>query len=150
MKTVRKLAAVVLVGAMALSMAACKKSAKKVSVDEFKKACEEVGLTVENLGGGGGMKEAWGCENSDGSLEVTYCIVEDKADAKKQFEQYTSMEDQLKEAGADVKVSGTRMEATMDGKYMFAVLADDMFVNIMASDADSAETAKMIVEKLGI
>ena len=44
MKTVRKLAAVVLVGAMALSMAACKKSAKKVSVDEFKKACEEVGL----------------------------------------------------------------------------------------------------------
>ena len=96
------------------------------------------------------MKEAWGCENSDGSLEVTYCIVEDKADAKKQFEQYTSMEDQLKEAGADVKVSGTRMEATMDGKYMFAVLADDMFVNIIASDADSAETAKKIVEKLGI
>ena len=44
MKTVRKLAAIVLVGAMALSIAACKKGAKKVSADDFKKACEEVAL----------------------------------------------------------------------------------------------------------
>lgn len=150
MKTVRKMAAIVLVGAMALSMAACKKSAKKVSADDFKKACEEVGLTVEDLGGGGGMKEVWGGQNSDGTLEANYCIVEDKDAAKKDFEQYTSMEDTFEAMGADVKVSGTRMEASMDENYMLAVLVDDMFISISSEGAENTENAKKIVKNLGI
>lgn len=150
MKTVRKLAAIVLVGAMALSIAACKKSGKKVSADEFKKACEEVGLTIEDLGGGGGMKEAYGGQNSDGSLEANYCIVEDKSAAKEDFKQYTDMEDTFKAMGADVKISGTRMEMSMDENYMLAVLVDDMFISISSQGAESTKAAKQIVEKLGI
>ncbi|MBQ5966898.1 MAG: hypothetical protein IJL60_03875 [Clostridiales bacterium] len=150
MKTVKKMAAIVLVGAMALSMAACKKGGKKVSVDDFKKACEEVGLTVETLGAGGGMKEAYGCQNSDGSLEVNYCIVEDKDSAKKDFKQYTDMEDTFKAMGADVKISGTRMEMSVAENYMLAVLVDDMFISISSEGAESTKIAKDLVSKLGV
>ncbi len=150
MKTVRKLAAIVLVGAMALSIAACKKSAKKVSADEFVSACNEAGLIIENLGGGKGIKEAWGGQSSDGSLEANYVIVEDKSAAKEEFKMYTDMEDTFKAMGADVKMSSNRMEMSMNDNYMLAVLADDMMISISSQGAESTEAAKKIVEKLGI
>lgn len=150
--TMKKVAAIVMVSAMALAMAACKKSAKKVSVDDFKKACEEVGLTVEDLGGGDGAKEQYEATNSDNSLEVTYVIAEKSDDAKKAFDMATAGTDSLKELGADVKKSSGKLVVTMEDKmYAAAVQSGDMFLSISASnDAEAVKTAKELASKLGI
>ena len=47
--TMKKVAAIVMVSAMALAMAACKKGAKKVSVDDFKKAFELASAGTDSL-----------------------------------------------------------------------------------------------------
>ncbi len=150
--TMKKVAAIVMVSAMALAMAACKKGAKKVSVDDFKKACEEVGLTVEDLGGGDGAKEQYEAKNADGSLEVTYVVAEKSDDAKKAFELASAGIDSLKELGADVKKSSGKLVVTMEDKmYAAAVHSGDMFLSISASnDAEAVKTAKELASKLGI
>lgn len=152
MKTVKKMAAIVLVGAMALSIAACKKSAKKVSADDFKKACEEVGLTVTDLGASDGAKEQYEAVNADQTIEATYVIAESKDDAKKGFDMIADGTDSLKEMGADVKKSSGKIEVSMgDAMYMVAVQADDMFLSITATgSADDVNTAKDLVKKLGV
>lgn len=150
--TMKKVAAIVMVSAMALAMAACKKSAKKVSVDDFKKACEEVGLTVEDLGGGDGAKEQYEATNSDGTLEVSYVVAENSDDAKTAFELVTASADSAKELGADVKKSSGKIVISMgDQLYSAAVQSGDMFLTITASsDADAVKTAKDLASKLGI
>lgn len=150
--TMKKVAAIVMVSVMALSMAACKKGAKKVSVDDFKKACDEVGLTVEDLGAGDGAKEQYSASNSDNTLDVSYVIAEDSSDAKKAFEMVTDSVDMLKELGADVKKSSGKIVVTMEGKmYSAALQSGDMFLSISASgDEEAVKTAKELASKLGI
>ena len=150
MKTVKKMAAIVLVGAMALSIAACKKGAKKVSADDFKKACEEVGLTVTDGAAGEGVKESIDAGNEDGTFEAAYMIAESKDDAKKAFELISSGVDALKDAGADVKTSSSTVEVSMEGlTYMYAVQADDMIITV-SGNGDNIDAAKDLVKKLGI
>ena len=150
MKTVRKLAAIVLVGAMALSIAACKKGAKKVSADDFKKACEEVGLTVTE-GSEEGLKQSIGAKNEDDSLDVSYMQAESTDDAKKGFEYFTSSVDSLEAMGATVDKSSTKIEAEVEGTmFMYAVRADDTIITISASGEQQVNTAKDLVKKLGI
>ena len=151
MKTVKKMAAIVLVGAMALSIAACKKSAKKVSVDDFKKACEEVGLTVEDLGASDGVKEQYEATNSDATLDVSYIVCESKDDAKKGFDMISSSADSLKDMGADVNTSSDKIEISIEGMmYSYAVRADDTVITVSGSGEEAASTAKDLVKKLGI
>ncbi|MBP5417813.1 MAG: hypothetical protein J6Y58_09880 [Clostridiales bacterium] len=149
--TMKKVAAIVMVGAMALAMAACKKSAKKVSVDDFKKACEEVGLTVEDLGGGDGAKEQYEVKNADNTLEVTYVIAEKSDDAKKAYEMATEGIEALEGLGADVKKSSGKLVVSKEDKlYAATVQSGDMFLSISASGADAVKTAKELASKLGI
>ena len=150
--TMKKVAAIVMVSVMALSMAACKKGAKKVSVDDFKKACDEVGLTVEDLGGGEGAKEQYSATNSDNTLDVSYVVAENSSDAKKAFEMVTDSVDMLKEMGADVEKSSGKIVVTMgDQMYSAALQSGDMFLSITASgDEEAVKTAKELASKLGI
>ncbi|MBO4650870.1 MAG: hypothetical protein IK109_06785 [Clostridiales bacterium] len=151
MKTVKKMAAIVLVGAMALSIAACKKSAKKVSVDDFKKACEEVGLTVEDLGASDGVKEQYEAANSDGTLDVSYIVCENTDDAKKGFDMISSSADSAKDMGADVSTSSNKVEVSLEGLlYMYAVRNGDTVITVSGSGEEQASTAKDLVKKLGI
>ena len=150
MKTVKKMAAIVLVGAMALSIAACKKGAKKVSADDFKKACEEVGLTVTE-GSEEGLKPSIGAKNEDDSLDVSYMQAESTDDAKKGFEYFTSSVDSLEAMGATVDKSSTKIEAEVEGTmFMYAVRADDTIITISAAGEEQINTAKDLVKKLGI
>jgi len=148
----KKVAAIVMVSVMALSMAACKKGAKKVSVDDFKKACDEVGLTVEDLGAGDAAKEQYSATNSDNTLDVSYVIAENSSDAKKAFDMITDSVDMLKEMGADVKKSSGKIVVTMgDQMYSAALQSGDMFLSITASgDEEAVKTAKELANKLGI
>ena len=150
--TMKKVAAIVMVSVMALSMAACKKGAKKVSVDDFKKACDEVGLTVEDLGAGDAAKEQYSATNSDNTLDVSYVIAENSSDAKKAFEMVTDSVDMLKELGADVKKSSGKLVVSKEDKlYAATVQSGDMFLSISASnDAEAVKTAKELASKLGI
>ncbi|MBQ6271594.1 MAG: hypothetical protein IJK65_07795 [Clostridiales bacterium] len=150
MKTVKKMAAIVLVGAMALSIAACKKGAKKVSADDFKKACEEVGLTVTE-GSEEGLKQSIGAKNEDDSLDVAYMQAESTDDAKEGFEYFTSSVDSLEAMGAKVDKSSTKIEAEVEGTmFMYAVRADDTIITISAAGEEQVNTAKDLVKKLGI
>ena len=150
MKTVKKMAAIVLVGAMALSIAACKKGAKKVSADDFKKACEEVGLTVSE-GSEDGLKQSISATNEDNTLEIAYMQAESTDDAKDGFEYFTSSVDTLEAMGAEVDKSSTKIEASVgDQMYMYAVRSGDTIITVSAAGADQISTAKDVVKKLGI
>ena len=149
MKTVKKMAAIVLVGAMALSIAACKKSAK-VSADDFKKTCEEAGLTVEE-GEEDGLKASISAKNEDASLEINFMQAESTDDAKDGFEYFTSSVDTLEAMGAEVDKSSTKIEASVgDQMYMYAVRSGDTIITVSAAGADQISTAKDVVKKLGI
>ena len=150
MKTVKKMAAIVLVGAMALSIAACKKGAKKVSADDFKKACEEVGLTVSE-GSEDGLKQSISATNEDNTLEIAYMQAESTDDAKDGFEYFTNSVDSLEAMGAKVDKSSTKIEASVDDlMYMYAVRADDTIITVSASGEDQVSKAKDVIKTLGI
>lgn len=149
MKTVKKMAAIVLVGAMALSIAACKKSAK-VSADDFKKACEEAGLTVTE-GEEEGLKASISAKNEDDTVEINFMQAESTDDAKEGFEYFTTNVDTLEAMGATVDKSSTKIEASMeDAMYMYAVRSGDTIITVSASGADQISTAKDVIKKLGI
>ncbi len=151
MKTVKKMAAIILVGAMALSIAACKKSTKKVSADDFKKACENAGLTVEEGEDEEGLKESFKATNEDATIEVDYLVADSTDEAKEGFEYFTSSVESLKALGAEVSTSNTKIEASMeDIMYMYVVRVDDTIITVSGAGEDQVKTVKDIVKDLGI
>lgn len=151
MKTVKKMAAIVLVGAMVFSIAACKKGSKSVSADDFKKACEEVSLTVADGGAEDGLKKSVKAKNDDDSLDVAYMVAESEDDAKEGFKYFTDNTDSLKEMGADIKSSDNKLEVSMSNlMYIYAVRSGDTIITISAAGEDQIKTAKDLIKKLGI
>ena len=151
MKTVKKMAAIVLVGAMVFSIAACKKGSKKVSADDFKKACEEISLTVSDEGAADGLKQSINAKNDDDSLDVAYMVAESEDDAKEGFKYFTDNTDSMKEMGADVKSEDNKLEVTMSNlMYIYAVRSGDTIITVSAAGEDQISKAKDLIKKLGI
>ena len=155
MKTIKKLTAMLLVGAMALSLAACGGSSKKaVTSKEFKKTLEKADFTVEKSKD----KDAEECydayyEDEDGEsyAYITYYKFESKKMAKECF---SDSYDELKELEEDELFDGditkNSWKFTAEGEfdedsgiaygeeaYAVGVLAGDT-VLICFSSADKA------------
>lgn len=151
MKTIKKMAAIVMVSAMVFSIAACKKGSKAVSADDFKKACEEVSLTVSDEGAVDGLKKSLNAKNDDDSIDVAYMVADSEDDAKEGFKYFTDNTDSMKEMGADIKSSDNKLEVSMSNlMYIYAVRSGDTIITISAAGEDQISTAKDLIKKLGI
>ncbi|MBR2751801.1 MAG: hypothetical protein IKD90_11800 [Clostridiales bacterium] len=151
MRTLKKIAAIVLAGAMVFSIAGCKKGSKKVSADDFKKVCEEASLKVVDEAADEGVTKSLSAKNDDESIEVNFMVAKDEDEAKKGFEYFTNNTDSMKEMGADVKSSSDKIEVTMNSLlYMYAVRNGDTIVTVSAAGEEQIKTGKDIVKKLGI
>ncbi|MBR5975922.1 MAG: hypothetical protein IK020_12150 [Clostridiales bacterium] len=107
-KTVEKLAALVMVGAMALSLAACGASKKQVEPKDFEKTLEKAGFIVEE----DEDEDAEECrvayysdeDNEEGWVILTYYLFKSSSDARSCF---NASYDDLKEEKDKGKMDGT-------------------------------------------
>ena len=150
MRTLKKFAAIVLAGAMLVSIAGCKKGSK-VSADDFKKACEEVSLTVADGGAEDGLKSSISAKNDDDSIDASYMVATSEDEAKDGFKYFTENTDSMKDMGAEVKTSSDKIEVTMNNlMYMYIVRNGDTIISVSAAGEDQIKTAKDLIKKLGI
>ena len=153
MKTVKKLVAVVLVGAMALSLAACGSKAKKISADDFKSKLEKEGFTVMDTGASDeGVKSSMMAYNEDMSVIVNYNIFESKDDAKKYFDDMKSSAEEAKKDGSIEKLSTSSSKITADGGdsgYIVVVYAEDMII-MATSMSGNSDGVKDCIKTLGV
>ena len=154
MKTIKKLTAMLLVGAMALSLAACGGSSKKaVTSKEFKKTLEKADFTVEKSKD----KDAEECyeayyvdEDGETYAYITYYKFESKKIAKECFsDSYDELKEEEDEELFDGDITKNSWKFTADGDfdedssiiegeaYVVGVLAGDT-VLICFSSADKA------------
>ena len=154
MSRLKKMVSVVLVGVMALSMAACGGSkAKKISAEDFKSKLEEKGYTVmETEPTEEGVKSAVMAYNSDMSVIVNHNIFGSKDDAKKFFEDMKSSAEEAKKAGSIDKLSTSSSKITADGGdegYVVVVYAEDMIIMATSMSGD-ADAVKECIKTLGV
>ena len=154
MKTIKKLTAMLLVGAMALSLAACGGSSKKaVTSKEFKKTLEKADFSVEKSKD----KDAEECyeayyvdEDGETYAYITYYKFESKKMAKECFsDSYDELKEEEDEELFDGDITKNSWKFTADGDfdedssiiegeaYVVGVLAGDT-VLICFSSADKA------------
>ena len=151
MRTVKKIAAIILTGAMVFSIAGCKSGSKKVSADDFKKACKEVSLTVTDGEAEDGVKQSVSAKNDDDSIDASFILASSEDEAKKGFEYFTENTDSLKAMGADVKTSDNKIEVTMtDLMYMYVVRSGDTIITVSGAGEEQIKTAKELIKKLGV
>lgn len=152
MKTVKKLASVVLVGAMALSIAACgSKSVKKISAEDFKSKLEAESYTVvASEEPEEGMKTQISAIGEN--VVISYAEYESKDDAKKAFDEFKESAKAAKDAGEIEKLStsSSRITATQEGAYIEIVYAEDMFIMVMGSGDDAKKDATAALKVLGL
>lgn len=162
MKVLKRLAAVVLVGAMSLSLVACGDSAKKITSKEFTKIMKKAGYATMD-GDDSECEEEIIAYSDNGQAMVVYDLFESKSDAKA-F--YKDAYDTIKEAEDDEEFDG---KLTKDGNktiangtfednqffdgdaYIVVVYAEEMVITAYAHD-NSKSTVKevnKIIEKLG-
>ncbi|MBO4928183.1 MAG: hypothetical protein J5379_08040 [Clostridiales bacterium] len=142
MKTVKKLVAVVLVSAMALSLAACGGSKKKIDSAKFKEVMEKEGFTVMETDADEGAKESCLAYNEDMSVMLTYSLFEKKDDAKEWFDGMYDSAKEAKDAGEVDKLSksGNKITASGDGEYIVIVMAEEMII-LGTGDEKSVDSA---------
>lgn len=155
MKTIKKLTAMLLVGAMALSLAACGGSSKKaVTSKEFKKALEKADFTVQKSKD----KDADECyeafymdEDGESYAYITYYKFESKSLAKECFsDSYDELKELEDDELFDGEITKNSWKFTAEGEfdedsgiangeeaYAVGVLAGDT-VLICFSSADKA------------
>ncbi len=159
MKTLKKLTALLLVGAMAISMAACGSSKKKVTAKEFKKSLEKADFVVEE-GEDEDADEKWSAAYHDGDsyVYIDYYVFESKKLAKKCF---NDSYDELKEVDEDGDFEGdiekNSWRFTGDGDFsedtvfgersMFVagVLAEE---TVLICYSSSDKTGKKVLKKV--
>lgn len=163
MKVMKKVSAMILVGAMALSMAACGDSAKKITGKEFKKAMQKADYEVEKSDYDD-AEEEYVAYNEEDSIMVVYDLFESKSDAKSFFnDAYDSLKDAAddEEFDGDVEKKGNKITAKgtfedsdefADGDaYIVVVYAEEMAITAYARD-NSKSTVKAVdkvIENLG-
>lgn len=163
MKTLKKLGTVLLVGAMLFSLAACGKSAKKISSKEFKETLEKEEYSVVDLGADEDSKiqEQLLATSKDESIICTYYTFTDTDTATKFFdESYNQMKEaeKMDTFTGSVSKSGTKytVNATVeeDGEkeetYMVCVRSGEMVIAVMTESVanDSVKAVDSVVNKL--
>lgn len=158
MKTLKKLTALLLVGAMAISMAACGSSKKKVTAKEFKKSLEKADFTVEE-GDDDEADEMWEAIYRDGDsyVYIDYYVFESKKMAKKCFSDSYEELKELEEDGdfeGDIEKNSWRFtgdgdfsEDTSFGErsmYVAGVVAEE---TVLICYASSDKTGKKVLKK---
>lgn len=154
MKTIKKLTALLLVGAMALSLAACGSSKKAVTSKEFKKTLEKTDFTVQKSKD----KDADECyeafytdDDGESYAYITYYKFESKSMAKDCFsDSYDELKELEEDELFDGEITKNSWKFTAEGEfdedsgiangeeaYAVGVLAEDT-VLICFSSADKA------------
>ena len=119
MKTLKRLTALALVGAMALSLAACGSSKKKVTVKEFKKILGKADFEVEESEDED-AEECWDAKyvEDDSGVEIVYYLFESKGNAKACFNtSYDDLNEELDEDLFDGEVEKKSWYFTADGEF---------------------------------
>ena len=142
MKTVKKLVAVVLVSAMALSLAACGKKMKKISSDDFKSKLEKEGFALmENPESEDGIKESVMAYNEDMSVMLTFSTYEKADEAKDTF---NTMKDEAKKAKDNGEIdslstSSNKISAKSEDAYIVVINVDEMFIYAVGEGENSGK-----------
>ena len=155
MKTMKKVFAVVLVGAMALSLCACGgKKAKQLTAKEFKKTMKAEDYTVTN-GDDDDFEEYLVAVDEDGEIQVNYYLFEDSDDAKDFFDEGVDSMKELKDEedlDGSVKKSGTKFVADLSGEddegeeygmYLVCVRSGEMVITATTNETDSKTKKKV-------
>jgi|GEM_PF-1817865 hypothetical protein len=165
MKTLKRLTALVLVGAMALSLAACGASKKKVTVKEFKKILGKADFEVEEREDDD-AEECWVAEYSedrDSGVSIYYYLFETKGDAKACFNaSYDDLKAEEEDELFDGEIAKKSWYFTADGEfdkdseiiegewYVVCVVAEEsLLVCYSTSDKSSKKTLKKALSDLG-
>ena len=154
MKTIKRMTALLLVGAMALSLAACGSSKKAVTSKEFKKTLEKADFTVQKSKD----KDADECyeafyndDDGESYAYITYYKFESKSMAKDCFsDSYDELKELEEDELFDGEITKNSWKFTAEGEfdedsgiangeeaYAVGVLAEDT-VLICFSSADKA------------
>lgn len=155
MKSMKKVLAVVLIGAMGLSLAACGgKKAKKLTAKEFKKAMKAEDYSVEE-GDDDDYEEYLIAVDEDKEIQVNYYLFEDSDAAKDYFDEgIEAMEDWQDEDDLDgsVKKSGSKFVADLSGEdddgdeggiYLVCVRSGEMVITATTYETDSKTKKKV-------
>ena len=166
MKTMKKLTALLLVGAMALSLAACGSSKKAVTAKEFKKTLEKADFSVEKSKD----KDADECYvamyadyDSDTYAYITYYKFESKSMAKDCFnDSYDELKELEEDELFDGEISKNSWKFTAEGEfdedsgieleeaYAVGVLAEDtVLICFSGSDKASKKVLNKALDSLG-
>ncbi len=157
MKTLKKLTALLLVGAMTLSLAACGSSKKKVTSKEFKKIMKKADFTVTESSDDDADEcfvATWEDEDGESFVYMTYYLFESKSDAKSCF---NASYDELKEAKDDEEFEGdiskNSWKFTGEGEftegseyegtelYMVGILAEESMIIAMSTGDKAGKKA---------
>ena len=155
MKTMKKVFAVVLVGAMGLSLAACGgKKAKQLTAKEFKKVMKAEDYSVSE-GDDDDYEEYLIAVDEDKEIQVNYYLFEDSGDAKDYFEEgIDTMEEWKDEYDMDgsVKKSGNKFVADLSGEdddgdeggiYLVCVRSGEMVITATTYEVDKSTKKKV-------
>ena len=151
----KKIAAIVLVGATVLSLAACsKKSAKKISSADFKSKLEAEGYSImENEDvADEDIKESVGAYSEDMSVMLTYSLYKEKDTAKKMFDTMKSLAELGKsQEGVKVSTSSSKVSIQEDESYSVFIIAEDMIITATAQPGsdDKVKEADSALKALG-
>ena len=153
MKNLKKLVALVLVGAMSLSLVAC--GEKKISAKEFKKALEKEDYEIDEMEDDDYEDYYWAYDE-DREVIAIYVTYEDKDDAKDDFD---DLYEDVKDAKDDDEFEGTLKKTsnriTIKGEfddnkkygdsemYMVVIRVDEMIITVMTDDTDKKAVKKV-------
>lgn len=152
-KTMKRIASIVLVSAFALSFAACGKK-KTLSAEDFTSKMEKEGFKVTEQEEKDGITSI-GASNEDSSILVAWSKYDDSDKAKSDFEFvkefYESLEDDLKEIGAELSTSSSELTVSSDSEFIFFSFSGDTVITISAEGSEeTVSAAKDIKKALGL
>lgn len=165
MKTLKKLGAALLVGAMICSLAACTaKSAKKISKDDFKDILEKESYVTMDLGEDTEKKvtDSVLASTEDQKIIVSYYLFDETGSAKeymnnsysemKELEKLNGFEGSVSKNG-DAKITlkaSYAEDGETDEVYTVAVRADNMIIAAMTSSIQDSDVKAVddIINKL--
>ena len=120
MKILKRLTAVILVGAMALSLTACGSGKKKVTAKEFKKIMKAADYEVEESEDEDADEcwEAYYTDEDNNGVDIVYYLFDSKGDAKACFNQsYDDLKAEYDDELFDGDIEKKSWYFTADGEF---------------------------------
>ncbi len=152
-KTMKRIASIVLVSAVALSFAACSKK-KALSAEDFTSKMEKEGFTVSDPVEEGGYTMI-SASNEDYTISVNWAKYDDNDKAKSDFEtveeMYKSLKSAMEEQGVEVSTSSSEIVASSNTQYIYCCISGSTIVSITAEGSeDAVSSAKDVKKALGL